>query len=64
MQQHKITCRQDLADLHDSLYDEEEIFEILETGEMVTIGDFLYFVDWSDFETATIQHRIRSKQYD
>ena len=37
-------------------YETDAIFEILETGEEITLSDFRYNADWNDFEQVTIQH--------
>lgn len=55
MQHHKITCEQDLIDLQ-KIYTNDDIFEILETGEEITLPDFRYNADWNYFEPVTIQH--------
>ena len=55
MEHHKITNENDLIKLQES-YETDAIFEILETGEEITLSDFRYNADWNDFEQVTIQH--------
>jgi len=55
MEHHKITKEQDLIDLQE-FYEDDDIFEILETKEEITIPDFRYNADWNNFEPVTIQH--------
>lgn len=55
MEHHKITCEQDLIELQE-IYEDDSIFEILETSEETTLPDFRYTVYWNDFEPVTIQH--------
>jgi len=52
MEHHKITCRKDIEELQ-KVYENDSHFEVLETGEEITLPDFLYLYD---NQQITIQH--------
>lgn len=55
MQHHKIANENDIIKLQ-KIYEDDSIFEILETGEEITLPNFRHSADWNDFEPVTIQH--------
>ena len=55
MQHHKITCEKDLIKLQE-IYEDDSIFEVLESKEELTLPDLRFFGDWENYTPITIQH--------
>ena len=55
MNWHIIQNEKDVVELQ-KIYEDDSIFEILETGEEITLPNLRYNADWNDFEKITIQH--------
>ena len=55
MKHHKIKTEKDVIELQ-KWYEQDAIFECLETHEEFTLEDLRYNADWNDFEEITIQH--------
>ena len=52
MEHHKITSKSDIITLQE-IYEDDAIFEVLDTGEEVTLPELLFGYDYQEI---TIQH--------
>lgn len=55
MKLNKITSIDDLRALQE-IYEDDAIFEVLETGEQMTLPDMIFYFDPGQPECVTIQH--------